>query len=307
MITVPQNQDLVITNAPLIDVSEYNFTNGSSTICESGGSGYLYVNVFNNYDGNIEFYYSDENNPVPYQQLDNTTFKVEISESFEIADLIIKNEEGCRVSAEIDLQIGKPNFTFSSFNSQVSGNSSDTQLPIILAREEVTFTNTSTGTYSYAEWDFGDGGPGERIFSQIGTASPVTNIYGVSGTYYPRLRIYNALGCYKEESKTLVVGKGYNIMVPNVFTPNNDTYNDRFTPLFSGFKSFQMTIYDYRGNLIYTEEKVIDPSTPLQSMNITGWDGDTQIDSPYYIYSIYGTTLFGDIEVQKSGTFVIIR
>ena len=96
-------------------------------------------------------------------------------------------------------------------------------------------------------------------------------------------------------------------MVPNVFTPNNDTYNDRFTPLFSGFKSFQMTIYDYRGNLIYTEEKVIDPSTPLQSMNITGWDGDTQIDSPYYIYSIYGTTLFGDIEVQKSGTFVIIR
>ena len=68
-----------------------------------------------------------------------------------------------------------------------------------------------------------------------------------------------------------------------------------------------MTIYDYRGNLIYTEEKVIDPSTPLQSMNITGWDGDTQIDSPYYIYSIYGTTLFGDIEVQKSGTFVIIR
>ena len=307
VITVPQNQDLVITNGPLIDVSEYNFTNGSSTICESGGSGYLYVNVFNNYDGNIEFYYSDENNPVPYQQLDNTTFKVEISESFEIADLIIKNEEGCRVSAEIDLQIGKPNFTFSSFNSQVSGNSSDTQLPIILAREEVTFTNTSTGTYSYAEWDFGDGGPVERIFSQIGTASPVTNIYGVSGTYYPRLRIYNALGCYKEESKILVVGKGYNIMVPNVFTPNNDTYNDRFTPLFSGFKSFQMTIYDYRGNLIYTEEKVIDPSTPLQSMNITGWDGDTQIDSPYYIYSIYGTTLFGNIEVQKSGTFVIIR
>ena len=45
---------------------------------------------------------------------------------------------------------------------------------------------TSTGTSSYYEWDFGDGGPVERKYSQLGgTSSPVTNIYGVSGTYYP--------------------------------------------------------------------------------------------------------------------------
>ena len=119
--------------------------------------------------------------------------------------------------------------------------------------------------------------------------------------------MYNSVGCYKEKVETLVVGKGYNVMVPNVFTPNSDTYNDMFKPLFSGFKSIQMTIYDYRGNLLYTEEKSVDPSDPLSSIGLTGWNGDTQIDSPYYIYSVYGTTLFGDIEVQKSGTFIIIR
>ena len=107
------------------------------------------------------------------------------------------------------------------------------------------------------------------------------------------------LDATKEKVETLVVGKGYNVMVPNVFTPNSDTYNDTFKPLFSGFKSIQMTIYDYRGNLLYTEENSVDPSNPLSSISLTGWNGDTQIDSPYYIYSVYGTTLFGDIKVQK--------
>ena len=51
----------------------------------------------------------------------------------------------------------------------------------------------------------------------------------------------------------------------------------------------------------------MDPSNPLGSISLSGWNGDTQIDSPYYIYSVFGTTLFGDIEVQKSGTFIIIR
>ena len=69
----------------------------------------------------------------------------------------------------------------------------------------------------------------------------------------------------------------------------------------------QFTIYDYRGNLLYTEESEIDPANPLQPINLVGWDGDIKTESPYYIYSVYGITLFGDIEVQKSGTFIIIR
>ena len=57
-ITVPQNEDLVITNGPFIDVSEYDFTDPSQlTICEPGGAGNLYVKVFNNYDGELFFYY----------------------------------------------------------------------------------------------------------------------------------------------------------------------------------------------------------------------------------------------------------
>jgi PKD repeat protein len=176
-----------------------------------------------------------------------------------------------------------------------------------LAREEVTFTNTSTGTFTYFEWDFGDGSPVERYPFLTGSVSPVTHLYGISGTYYPKLRVYNSVGCYKEKVEVLVVGKGYNVLIPNVFTPNGDTYNDKFKPLFSGFSSMQFTIYDYRGNQLFTEESTVDPANPLLPITLTGWDGEIKTESPYYIYSVYGITLFGDIEVQKSGTFIIIR
>jgi len=307
-ITVPQNEDLVITNGPFIDVSEYDFSDPSqTTICQPGGTGNLYVKVFNNYDGELFFYYPTDADLVVKEQIDNTTFRLQITSSVASGTLTVVNQEGCRVSKGINLEIGQPNFSFSSLNSQISGNATQTQMPLILAREEVTFNNTSSGDYSYLEWDFGDGSPVERYSAFSGTTSPVTHKYGVSGTYYPKLRLYNSVGCYKEVVKTLVVGKGYNVLVPNVFTPNGDTYNDNFRPLFSGFNSIQLTIYDYRGNMLYTEDAAVDPANPLQPIVLTGWDGEIETESPYYIYSIYGITLFGDIEVQKSGTFIIIR
>ena len=78
--------------------------------------------------------------------------------------LTINNvQTGCRLEEEINLEIGEPNFSFSSFNSQISGNSSETQLPIILAREEVTFTNTSNRNANYYEWISEMVASGEKI------------------------------------------------------------------------------------------------------------------------------------------------
>ena len=112
------------------------------------------------------------------------------------------------------------------------------------------------------------------------------------------------------------MGKGYNILVPNVFTPNGDRSpleNETFVPLFSGFKYIQMSIYDYRGNLIFMSEApdaaaaAPVPGALPTPLVLTGWNGDVVSDSPYYIYSIFGQTTYGDVEVTKSGTFIIIR
>ena len=141
----------------------------------------------------------------------------------------------------------------------------------------------------------------------------MTHEYGISGTYYAKLRLYNSVGCFEEIIKEIIVGKGYNILVPNVFTPNGDSDNDIFIPLFSGFKYIQMSIYDYRGNLIFMSEAPAAGAAPAAAgatptpVVLNGWDGNVESDSPYYIYSIFGTTTNGDIEITKSGTFIILR
>ena len=58
-ITVPQNDDLVITNGPFIIPGEHDFNDKTNlTICDVGGAG-NHMEVFNNYEGDLEFYYPE--------------------------------------------------------------------------------------------------------------------------------------------------------------------------------------------------------------------------------------------------------
>ena len=317
-ITVPQNDDLVITNGPFIISSQYDFKDQTNlTICDVGGAGNLYVEVFDNYDGDLEFYYPDRaaSSLLPHKKLDGKLYELPISATAATGSLTVVNEEGCQIAATVNLEIGVPNFSYTSLNAQQTGTSSS-GTPLVNAREDITFTNNSTGTFTYLEWDFGDGTPVERYFPFTGSTSPVIHQYGIDGTYYVTLRLFNSVGCFEEFVKIVNVGKGYNILVPNVFTPttgNSQKYedcaicNDYFVPLFSGFKYIQLTIYDYRGNMLFTEFAEADPTDPFVPVKIDGWDGKPIIQSPYYIYSIFGITSTSEIEVTKSGTFIAIR
>ena len=113
-------------------------------------------------------------------------------------------------------------------------------------------------------------------------------------------------------TQPIIVGQGYNILVPNVFSPNGDLVNDRFKPLFSGFGLVEFTIYDNRGNKVYYELTPPD-GTPIEPDNysspllLQGWDGSNAGNAPYYIYTVRGITLFGEKEIERSGTFIILR
>ncbi len=97
-ITVPQNQDLVITNGPLINLSEYDFTDPSQlTICDIGGAGNLYVRVFNNYDGDLFFYYPTDADLIQAEKLDGQSYRLQIASSVQDGQLTVVNQEGCRL------------------------------------------------------------------------------------------------------------------------------------------------------------------------------------------------------------------
>ena len=289
IIQVSPNRELYIMDGPYVD----------EDLC-TGQQGRLLVDIFDNNNGNLSFYYNDiliPNSDVV--RLSDRSWSVAIVNAVDEADFRIVNEEGCWITTEINRGIGEPNFSYSSPNFEASS--------VILAREEVTFENTSTDPYVRSEWIFGDNTPPVNVPTLIDSIIPVRHTYGISGTYFTTMRIYNDIGCSEEITKPISVGKGYNILVPNVFTPNNDLVNDNFRPLFSGFLNMTFTVYDYRGNVVYNEYvEEADPNN-IQGISITGWDGSLAPFSPYFIYTAYGILLDGETEVEKSGTFIVIN
>lgn len=83
--------------------------------------------------------------------------------------------------------------------------------------------------------------------------------------------------------------------------------NEYFRPLFSGFSNMIFSVYDYRGNVLYNEYVEEKDLNNIKGISIEGWDGLPTPYSPYFIYSAKGLLLDGVTEVEKSGTFIVIK
>ena len=95
-------------------------------------------------------------------------------------------------------------------------------------------------------------------------------------------------------------------MLPNVFTPNSDNFNDLFRPLFTGgILEIDFQIFDPDGHQIYYENSVTDLIS--NDLIINGWDGENaKSTTPYFIYKVKAKLLTGE-EVIKTGLFKILR
>ena len=107
---------------------------------------------------------------------------------------------------------------------------------------------------------------------------------------------YNIDGCSSYD--TIVIDYQEcipSLILPNIFTPNNDSYNNLFTPIVSErIQSMITHIYNRDGKLIYaTEEKFIN------------WDGD-QVNDGVYFYHILYKDMDG-YEHNLKGHFTLLR
>lgn len=134
----------------------------------------------------------------------------------------------------------------------------------------VDFTNLSSGATSYV-WNFGNGQT-----ATTPTASNVSTTYPV-GTYTILLTaIYG--GCTTVWTGTIVVLEPDPsvIIVPNVFTPNNDQINDFFFIQSENLVSLEGSIINRWGNVMME----------FDSINFT-WDGrvhgDAALEGTYFI------------------------
>ena len=288
-IVVEDNNILELREGPFID----------SFLCNAQ-PGTMFLDVFAGNTGPLRFVYNGQT--VSFDQVGNSQYELFIDNPIAEAQLEIYNADDCNITRSIKLGNGNPLFDFTSVNYQ--------QQQAFVAREEITFSDNSENEYESFEFVFGDGTTSDRFVRD--SPEPVTHTYGISGTYFVTLNIYNDLGCVESLTKPIVVGKGFSIQVPNVFSPNGDGVNDTFKPKFNGLGLVELAVYDYRGNLLYFESTPedgtpVDPDNYTQPLEIIGWNGQTTIDSPYFIYSIRGVTLFDQKEVERSGTFIMLR
>jgi len=179
--------------------------------------------------------------------------------------------------------LGSPSFNVSSFAYTTYGNYS--------INDPIQFTNTSTGDYESMIWDFGDGTFSTELNPVHTFINPKDYVVTQTVTY--------PFGCVFVQKITLIIGKGYVLVVPTAFTPNNDTLNDTFRPVTKGLKNIRLDIYDTWGSMIYSES----------GENLRGWDGkikDSNAENGNYYCKVSGETFYGTI-VNENHPFVLIK
>jgi gliding motility-associated-like protein len=166
---------------------------------------------------------------------------------------------------------------------------------VLSLNEPITFNNESTGDIVNITWDFGDGS-----FNVVGDYNP-THIYTAIGTYQVELTVEYPFGCTEIFTEILEITKGYDIVLPNAFTPNGDGVNDTIRPVTLCMAEIQMSIYDTWGSLLYVEVGEDD--------TLIGWDGTIKgrpAENGNYIIVVEATTYRGET-IELNGPITLIK
>jgi gliding motility-associated-like protein len=156
----------------------------------------------------------------------------------------------------------------------------------------VNFTYTGSGANTY-QWSFGDGG--------TSSVSVPSYVFNSLGEYIVTLVINSGSPnfCTDTFRLTIEVITPSMLEVPNIFTPNGDSYNDEFLIKNQGIETFDCTIYNRWGKKVFEWSDIS-----------KGWDGKTEAgkissDGVYY-YIIYAKG-YDKVEYDQHGTVTLIK
>ena len=200
--------------------------------------------------------------------------------------LTVTDSFGCIQSYSFNVAIptlGDAGFSSTSYAYQTYGNYS--------MQDPIQFTNTATGDFVSVAWDFGDGSVSNDL-------NPI-HTYAREGNYIVTQTVTYPFGCISVSVTTLVIEKGYELIIPTAFTPNDDTINDYFTPVSIGLQSIELNVYDTWGELIYSEK----------GTTIKGWNGkikNVHAENGNYYYKVIAKTFYGEI-INRNGPFTLIK
>ncbi len=147
---------------------------------------------------------------------------------------------------------------------------------------EVSFTDTSIRGEKYI-WDFGD-----DTISHIQDPPPHT--YYKPGEYTVLLTIESNLHCIDSVRSETIKVIPSSLDIPNVFTPDDDSYNDRFRIESKSLRFVSMEVFSQSGLKVYGFS-----GEGERLKNWDGWDGKVNNSSVeaqpgiyFYIIRAYG-------------------
>ena len=201
--------------------------------------------------------------------------------------LTITDDKGCieEKSILINLpEIGDVNFQYSAFALD--------KYDLLSIEDPIQFTNLSTGNFTNVRWDFGDGSPTSIEDSPIHT-------YDEIGEFTVVLTINFDAGCVLTFERTITITKGYSLINPTAFTPNGDGFNDYIRPVFNGFTTMEMSVFDSWGTLVYFEK----------GETIKGWDGtikEKPAENGNYLMIVKGVTFY-EKEITETKSVTLLK
>ena len=154
---------------------------------------------------------------------------------------------------------------------------------VALPNSEVFFTNLSQYGTQYF-WDFGDGGSSRE-------EHPVYR-FEEAGTYTVTLLVTDESGCVDSATMGPFVIYEPSLLIPNLFTPNDDGINDVFRVRYTGNEPMSMSIFDRWGRPVFEGQQM-------------EWDGRNRQNEPsvegvyFYVITIGGKAFQGNVTLLR--------
>ncbi|WP_084165771.1 T9SS type B sorting domain-containing protein [Dyadobacter crusticola] len=180
------------------------------------------------------------------------------------------------------------------FSSPVCSILLSSKAPEIVWSAESPFTE-AVSSYDLHQLD--EQGNIQAIISKELSTAHILDLSKQSSYSY-RVEAQSANGSMTSYSNILQFRSEPIILVPDAFTPNGDTHNERFEIKGYFISKFEMSIFDRWGEVVY------------HTSDLSGsWDGKVnskEAAGGYYIYQINATDNSGQ-KLERKGSFLLIR
>jgi gliding motility-associated-like protein len=149
-----------------------------------------------------------------------------------IVTLTTVSDQGCTSTTQQNVYVDpKPTAAFTASPN-----------PASILNPLVQFTDQSKNAVAWL-WKFGDG------FTS--TDESPSHLYQDTGAYDALQIVTNNIGCTDTLRHVVIVHQDYTLYVPNVFTPNDDSFNSAWKPVGVGIHDYTLKVYDRWGQIVF--------------------------------------------------------